>query len=346
MNLRGLGPISRVMRTCLAAVVVGALLPATASAADPVAVADSVTVDEDHRAVLDVLSNDIVDPGPAPEIESVTSPAHGDIEIGTLEGSPREVVFYWPDEDYCNTGAAPDQLTYTLEGGSTATVAVTVNCVNDGPIFEGFFVSVFRNSTNNVLSPFASAFDIEGDPFTIALHQPSHGTVTIVPDGSNRVQYTPDPGYCGPDSFRFWADGWSWEDEYASINVYCEDTPPWLVRPSTPTVRPPRIPRPAVPRPVVDSIAPILGAVRAISRSRKLRDLFIETNEAGTATLTYRRKSGKGYKTFATQARSLVAGKNTIRARKLKKGVYRLRVEFWDKAGNPSKSKTLTFRTT
>ena len=41
---------------------------------------------------------------------------------------------YQPDPNYCNTqtGGTPDTFTYTLTpGGSTATVSVTVTCVND-----------------------------------------------------------------------------------------------------------------------------------------------------------------------------------------------------------------------
>src|SRR5262249_28867870 len=42
--------------------------------------------------------------------------------------------------DYCNTppGTTKDTFTYTLvPGGSTATVSVTVNCVNDAPVIAG-----------------------------------------------------------------------------------------------------------------------------------------------------------------------------------------------------------------
>ena len=43
---------------------------------------------------------------------------------------------YEPDADYCNdrAGAAPDTFTYTLNGGDTATVTVTVTCVDDAPV--------------------------------------------------------------------------------------------------------------------------------------------------------------------------------------------------------------------
>jgi len=39
-------------------------------------------------------------------------------------------VSYTPDPDYCNPPPQPDDtFTYTLNGGSTATVSVNVKCV-------------------------------------------------------------------------------------------------------------------------------------------------------------------------------------------------------------------------
>ena len=55
-------------------------------------------------------------------------------------GSPGEHtgLTYEPDPDYCNDppGTSPDTFTYTLNGGSTATVSITVTCVNDAPVAD------------------------------------------------------------------------------------------------------------------------------------------------------------------------------------------------------------------
>ena len=40
---------------------------------------------------------------------------------------------YRPNPDYCNSAGPTDDFTYTLNGGSSATVALTVNCVDDPP---------------------------------------------------------------------------------------------------------------------------------------------------------------------------------------------------------------------
>lgn len=100
----------------------------------PVAVDDAASVDEDSAATLiDVLANDTdVDGGPI-SIALVTQPANGTVVISGGGTS----VDYQPDPDYCNTApvAPADSFTYSLApGGSTATVSVTVNCVNDAPV--------------------------------------------------------------------------------------------------------------------------------------------------------------------------------------------------------------------
>ena len=42
---------------------------------------------------------------------------------------------YQPDPNYCNDPPGPpDTFTYTLNGGSTATVSVTVTCAPDDPV--------------------------------------------------------------------------------------------------------------------------------------------------------------------------------------------------------------------
>ena len=104
--------------------------PSPASTIAPVAVDDTATVAEDSGAnPINVLANDTdIDGGPK-TITSVTQPAHGTVAI-TGGGTG---LTYTPDANYCNDGSPTDNFTYTLNGGSTATVAVTVTCVDDDP---------------------------------------------------------------------------------------------------------------------------------------------------------------------------------------------------------------------
>ena len=99
----------------------------------PVAVADSPTVAEDSSpSTIDVRANDTDADGGTTTIGSVTQPGHGAVVI-TNGGDD---VTYAPAADYCNAPPPFDDFTYTLNGGSTATVHVTVTCVDDAPVVD------------------------------------------------------------------------------------------------------------------------------------------------------------------------------------------------------------------
>ncbi len=96
----------------------------------PTAVNDTKTVAEDSGATaIDVLANDTDTDGGPKTIASVTQPAHGTVAI-TGGGTG---LTYSPTADYCNDGSPTDDFTYTLNGGSTATVHMTVSCLPDAP---------------------------------------------------------------------------------------------------------------------------------------------------------------------------------------------------------------------
>jgi hypothetical protein len=105
--------------------------------APPTAAADSETVSEDASpTTIDVLANDTDPDGGPISVSSVTQPANGTVAI-TNGGAN---LTYRPAPDYCNAppGTTPDAFTYTLwPGGSTATVSVIVQCVNDAPRLGG-----------------------------------------------------------------------------------------------------------------------------------------------------------------------------------------------------------------
>jgi hypothetical protein len=97
----------------------------------PVAVANSFAVIEDDTATtIDVLSDDTdVDAGPI-QIDSITQPANGTVVNNVSD------LTYTPNENYCNDHIATDDFSYTLNGGSQATVSVEVDCINDAPSFN------------------------------------------------------------------------------------------------------------------------------------------------------------------------------------------------------------------
>jgi hypothetical protein len=94
----------------------------------PVAFDDAATMDEDSApTAIDVLVNDTDADGGPKLIQSATQPANGNVVV-TGGGTG---LTYEPAADYCNDGTPTDDFTYTLNGGSTATVSVTVTCVAD-----------------------------------------------------------------------------------------------------------------------------------------------------------------------------------------------------------------------
>jgi hypothetical protein len=109
----------------------------------PVASNDAATVLEDATDTpVDILTNDNdVDNG-TKTISSKTNPTNGTVAI-TGGGTG---LTYKPNANYCNSptgspSATPDTFTYTLNGSAnpaqTATVSMTVTCVNDSPVVTG-----------------------------------------------------------------------------------------------------------------------------------------------------------------------------------------------------------------
>lgn len=92
----------------------------------PTAVTDTVTVEKNSiDNVLDLLINDTDPDGGEQFVDAVTQPANGTVLLG-VDGLNVE---YSPVMEYCNDGKPTDDFSYTLNGGSSAVVEVTVNCL-------------------------------------------------------------------------------------------------------------------------------------------------------------------------------------------------------------------------
>src|SRR5215203_3106509 len=91
-------------------------------------------------------------------------------------------------------------FTYTLNGGSPATVNVTVGAVDDAPIAFVDTATVGEDSAATVIDVLANDIDIDGGPKTIAaITQPGHGTVAITGGGTG-LTFTPDANFNGRTS--------------------------------------------------------------------------------------------------------------------------------------------------
>ena len=202
----------------------------------PVAVDDTTTVAEDAGAsAVSVLVNDTdVDGGPR-SVGAITQPANGTVVI-TGAGSG---LTYAPSANYCNTpggGGGPDMFTYTLNGGSTATVSMTVTCVDDPPVAVGDSATVAEDAAASAVPVLVNDTDIDGGPTSVAsVTQPANGTVAITGGGTG-VTYAPSADYCNtppgttPDTFTYTLNGGS--TATASMTVTCVDDRPIAVNDS------------------------------------------------------------------------------------------------------------------
>jgi len=203
----------------------------------PVAVDDSATVTEDDPATaINVLANDTdVDGGPK-SIASVTQPANGSVVI-TGGGTG---LTYQPNANYCNNppGTTPDTFTYTLTpGSSTATVSVTVTCVDDPPVAVNDSATVTEDDPATAINVLANDTDIDGGPKSIAsVTQPANGSVVITGGGTG-LTYQPNANYCNNppgttlDTFTYTLTPGS-STATVTVTVTCVDDPPVAVNDS------------------------------------------------------------------------------------------------------------------
>ena len=122
----------------------------------------------------------------------MTQPANGTVVI-TGGGDRPHLPARTPN--YCNTqpGGTPDTFTYTLTpGGSTATVSVTVTCVDDPPVAVNDTATVLEDAAATAIDVLANDTDIDAGPITIdSVTQPANGTVVITGGGTG-LTYQPD----------------------------------------------------------------------------------------------------------------------------------------------------------
>ncbi len=214
----------------------------------PVAVADSITIDEDTVDTFDVLANDTdVDtnetlnkvPQSLPTILSVGTALHGTVAID------KGRVQYQPAENY----NGPDSFTYTITDGSltsSVTVSVTVNQVND-PVTPVNDTAITTDEDPVTIDVLANDTDVDTNTtlnkgtlhyqseYSITLiGSPSHGTAVLV---SGKIVYTPEDTYNGADSFGYtMTDGHgSTASAQVSVTILSKNDPP-----ETPVVSSPK----------------------------------------------------------------------------------------------------------
>ncbi len=187
----------------------------------PIANDDTATTAEDTPVTRSVLNNDV-----DPDGDALTVVAVGPATNGSAGFTATSVTFT-PSAQYCG----PASVVYTVSDGAstdTATLFVSVSCVNDAPIAVDDAPST-PEDTSLVTSPLANDVDPDGDALTLSsVSDPPHGSVTI--EAANTVRYTPDADYCGADTFTYTVgDGLGGSDIGAvEVSVTCVNDAPVL----------------------------------------------------------------------------------------------------------------------
>ncbi|HDM8187498.1 TPA: tandem-95 repeat protein, partial [Vibrio harveyi] len=178
----------------------------------PVAVNDTVTTDEDTAVTIDVLANDS-----DPENDTLTiTAASVPTEQGTVAIVDGKLVFT-PAENF--NGDAT--ISYTISDGQLtddATVAVTINPVNDAPVAVNDAVSTDED-TAVTIDVLTNDSDLENDQLTItnASVPAEQGTVTIV-DG--KLVFTPAENFNGDATISYTiSDGQLTDDATVAVTV-------------------------------------------------------------------------------------------------------------------------------
>ena len=162
----------------------------------PDAVDDAATTNEDTAATISVLANDTDPDNDVLSISAVTQGAKGTVVI-----NPDKTVTYTPNANVSGS----DSFTYTISDGNggsdTATVAITVNAVNDAPDAVNDAAAT-NEDTAVILTVLANDVDVDGDALQgTAVTQGTLGAVTL--NGNGTVTYTPAPNASGVDAFTY-----------------------------------------------------------------------------------------------------------------------------------------------
>ncbi|PYQ87457.1 MAG: adhesin, partial [Acidobacteria bacterium] len=178
----------------------------------PVAANDAYSTNEDTAlsvAAAGVLANDSDVDGDALTAVLVSAPAHGSLTLNA-NGS----FSYMPAANYNGS----DSFTYKANDGAlnsnVATVAITINAVNDAPVANAQSVTTAEDTAKAIT---LTASDVDGDALTYSIVSgPTHGALSGT---APNVTYTPAANYNGPDSFTFKANDGTADSAAATISI-------------------------------------------------------------------------------------------------------------------------------
>ena len=182
----------------------------------PVAVDDSASVSENGSVFIDVLANDTDADDDGLSVSGVGTPSHGSASV-----EPSGEIHYTPTTNYTGT----DSFSYDVTDGlatDTGTVTVTVGALNDPPVANADTAAT-SEAWPVPVSVLANDTDPDGDPLSLdSVTQPANGTAVI---SGSAVQYTPDPGFAGADTFAYDVSDGQGNTSTGSVTVNVSATP-------------------------------------------------------------------------------------------------------------------------
>ena len=194
----------------------------------PLAEDDAAITDEDNPVTVaapGVLNNDSdLDVGDILTVTSVdTSGTVGAVTAWNADGS----FTYNPNGqfEYLQAGGSTtDSFTYMVSdgygGNDTATVAITVNGVNDPPVAVNDS-AIIKEDTPVIIDVLNNDSDVEGD--TLTVDSVTQGTNGSVSNNGSYVVYTPALGFNGTDSFSYTVSDGNGGTDTATVSVTVVD---------------------------------------------------------------------------------------------------------------------------
>jgi VCBS repeat-containing protein len=162
----------------------------------PVANDDEASVPEDSSVTIPVLGNDYDVDGDPLSVSLVSGPANGRATV-----NPDGTITYTPNPDFCGTDSFTYKACDPAGACDTATVTIHVTCVNDAPVANDDEATVPEDSSVTI-PVLGNDYDVDGDPLSVSIVSgPANGRATVNPDGT--ITYTPNPDFCGTDSFTY-----------------------------------------------------------------------------------------------------------------------------------------------
>lgn len=178
----------------------------------PVAVNDTLTVDEDSVGNVNVLANDSDVEGNILSVMSVTQPGKGSVII-----NGDNTITYTPQANYSGSDSFSYMVSDGAGGSASAMVLVTVNPINDAPVAQNGIVNVNEDSS---VSTSMVATDVDSTSLTYSvITAPTHGTLVVTNANTGAYTYTPNNNYNGTDSFTFKVSDGQIDSNVATVNI-------------------------------------------------------------------------------------------------------------------------------